>query len=274
LTGYKMPSNNSSKTTIVFVHGLFLHGESWIKWLEFFRDNGYEAVAASWPGDSESTQVTRENAAALAGYGVTEISDHVAGQLKIFKKIPILIGHSFGGLIAQNLLGRNLAAAVIAIDPAPMKGVIEIPLSTLKAFLPILGNPLNYRRVVSLNEQQFRFAFTNAVSESEARELYAAYAIPAPARPLFQGATATINPGSETKVNTANGTRGPLLLIMGTQDNVVPPVLVRSALKTYRKSAALTELKEFAGRGHSLIIDSGWQELAEYCLAWLQSKNL
>jgi non-heme chloroperoxidase len=269
-----MPSNNSSKTPVVFVHGLFLHGDSWNKWLEFFRDNGYEAVAASWPGDSETTEATRKNAAALAGYGVTEISDHVAGQLKTFEKTPALIGHSFGGLIAQNLLGRNLAAAAIAIDPAPMKGVIEIPLSTLKAFFPILGNPLNYQRAVSLTERQFRFAFTNAVSESEAMELYATYAMPAPARLLFQGATATINPGSETKVNVANGTRGPLLLISGAEDNVVPPVLVTSALKKYQASTAVTEFKEFTGRGHSLIIDSGWQELAEYCLAWLQSKHL
>jgi pimeloyl-ACP methyl ester carboxylesterase len=269
-----MISNNSSRTPVVFVHGLFLHAESWNKWLEFFRDNGYESVAASWPGDSGTTEATRKNAAALAGYGVTEISDHVAGQLKAFEKTPILIGHSFGGLIAQNLLGRNLAAAAIAIDPAPMRGVLEIPLSTLKAFLPIISNPLNYQRAVSLTEQQFRFAFTNAVSEQEARELYATYAMPAPARPLFQGATATLNPRAATKVNVANGTRGPLLLILGTEDNVVPPVLVRSALKQYHASAAVTELKEFAGRGHSLIIDSGWQELAEYCLAWLATRPI
>jgi pimeloyl-ACP methyl ester carboxylesterase len=269
-----MTTDPTAKAPIVFVHGLWLHGESWNKWIEFFRENGYDAVAANWPGDSETTVATRKNPDAVAGYGVTEIADHIAGQLNRFGRKPILIGHSFGGLLAQNLLGRDLAAAAVAIDSAPIKGVPELPLSALKSAFPVLGNPLNFTRAVSLTERQFRFGFTNAVSEQEARELYAKYAMPAPGRPLFQAATATFNPKSATKVNVANAARGPLLLISGAQDNTVPPVLVRSALKAYRKSAAVTELKEFAGRGHSLTIDSGWRELAEYSLAWLKAKRL
>jgi len=269
-----MAPNNSTKSPIVFVHGLWLHGESWNKWIEFFRANGYEAVAASWPGDAKTTEATRVNGDAVAGYGVIEIADHIAGQLKMFKTKPILIGHSFGGLLVQNLLGRDLAAAAIAIDPAPIKGVPELPLSALKSSFPVLGNPFNFRRAVSLTEPQFRFGFTNAVPEQEAKELYAKYAMPAPGRPLFQAATATFNPNSATKVNVANATRGPLLLISGGEDNIVPPVLVRSTLKAYRKSPAVTELKEFPGRGHSLTIDNGWQELAEYCLAWLKAKGV
>ena len=269
-----MSSGNSTQTPIVFVHGLWLHAESWNNWLEFFRGNGYAAVAASWPGDAETTEATRRNAAAVAGYGITEIADHIAGQLKAFKKLPILVGHSFGGLLVQNLLGRDLAAAAIAIDPGPVKGVSELPLSALKSGLPVLGNPFNYKRAVSLTEPQFRFGFTNAVSEQEAHELYAQYAMPGPGRPLFQVATAMFNPNSANKVNVANRTRGPLLLISGTADNTVPPVLVKSTLKVYRQSPAVTELKEFAGRGHSLTIDSGWRELAEYSLAWLKTKGL
>ena len=269
-----MSSDTSTRTPVVFVHGLWLHGESWNKWIEFFRQNGYDAVAASWPGDSETTAATRTNAGALAGYGVSEIADHIAAQLKAFARKPILIGHSFGGLLVQNLLGRDLAAAAIAIDPAPIKGVKELPLSALKSAFPALKNPFNFRRAVSLTEQQFRFGFTNAVSEQEASELYATYAMPAPARPLFQAATAAFNPNAATKVNVANATRGPLLLISGAQDNTVPPVLVRSTLKAYRASPAVTEFKEFAGRGHSLTIDSGWRELADYCLAWLHAKQL
>jgi pimeloyl-ACP methyl ester carboxylesterase len=269
-----MVLDDSTQTPIILVHGLWLHGESWNKWIEFFRANGYNAVAASWPGDAETTEATRRNAAAVAGYGVTEIADHIAGQLKAFARQPIVIGHSFGGLLAQNLLGRNLAAAAIAFDPAPIKGVPELPLSALKSALPVLGNPFNFSRAVSLTEQQFRFGFTNAVPEQEARELYAKYAMPAPGRPLFQAATATFNPNSATKVNVTNATRGPLLLVSGAEDNTVPPVLVRSTLKAYRKSPAVTEIKEFAGRGHSLTIDSGWRELAEYSLAWLQAKGL
>jgi len=269
-----MAPDTSTKNPIVFVHGLWLHAESWNKWMEFFRAKGYNAVAASWPGDAETTEATRQNPAAVAGYGVIEIADHIAAQLKAFAKRPILIGHSFGGLLAQNLLGRDLAAAAVAVDPAPIKGVPELPLSALKSLFPVLGNPFNFSRAVSLTEAQFRFGFTNAVPEQEARELYAKYAMPAPARPLFQAATASFNPNAATKVNVANATRGPLLLISGAQDNTVPPVLVMSTLKAYRNSPAVTEIKEFAGRGHSLTIDGGWRELAEYSLAWLQAKGL
>jgi pimeloyl-ACP methyl ester carboxylesterase len=263
-----------AKTPIVFVHGLWLHAESWNKWMQFFRENGYEATAASWPGDSESTEATRKNAKAVAGYGLTEIADHIAKQLKAFDKKPILIGHSFGGLLVQNLLGRDLAAAAIAIDPAPPKGVPELPLSALKSALPVLGNPFNFKRAVSLTEHQFRFGFTNAVPEQEAKELYAKYAMPGPGRLLFQAATATFNPNSATKVNLTNASRGPLLLVSGEKDHTVPPVMVKSNLKAYNKSPAITELKEFAGRGHSLTIDSGWRELAEYSLTWLKGKGL
>jgi pimeloyl-ACP methyl ester carboxylesterase len=259
---------------VVFVHGLWLHGESWNAWLEFFRQNGYDAVAASWPGDAETTEATRRNPAAVAGHGVAEIADHIAGQLAALGRKPILIGHSFGGLLVQNLLGRDLAAAAVAIDPAPIRGVLELPLSALRAALPVLGNPFNYGRAVALTAAQFRYGFTNAVSEPESRDLYARYAMPAPGRPLFQAATATLNPWAATRVNVANARRGPLLLISGAEDHTVPPALVRSAFRLYSSSPAVTELKEFAGRGHSLTIDSGWREIAEASLAWLRSAQL
>lgn len=269
-----MAMETTGGTPVVFVHGLWLHSESWNPWVALFRENGYDAVAASWPGDGATTEATRNNAGAVAGYGVGEIADHIAAQLTSFKRKPILIGHSFGGLLVQNLLGRDLAAAAIAIDPAPVKGVWELPFSALRAAFPVLGNPFNFSRAISLTEPQFRYAFTNSVSEEEAKELYAKYAMPAPGRPLFQAATATFNPNSATKVNTGNATRGPLLLISGANDHTVPPVLVRSTLRRYRHSPAVTELKEFAGRGHSLTIDRGWLELAEHSLSWLKGKGL
>jgi pimeloyl-ACP methyl ester carboxylesterase len=269
-----MPSGTAHRTPIVFVHGLWLHGESWSEWIQFFRENGYQASAASWPGDSDTTEATRKNADAVAGYGVGEIAEYIAGQLETLEQKPVLIGHSFGGLLVQNLLGRDLAAAAIAIDPAPIKGVPELPLSALKSAFPVLGNPLNFKKAVSLSEHQFRFGFTNALPEQEARQLYAKYAMPAPARPLFQAATATFNPNSATRVNVANKSRGPLLLVSGEKDHTVPPIIVKSTLKAYRESPAVTELKEFAGRGHSLTIDSGWREIAEYSLAWLKEKGL
>lgn len=266
-------SSAASGRPVVFVHGLWLHAESWQPWVELFRQRGYRAVAASWPGDGETTEASRQNPGAIANHGVTEIADHIASQLTGFDQKPLLIGHSFGGLLVQNLLGRDLGAAAVAIDPAPIKGVMELPLSAIKATLPVLGNPFNLKRAVSLTEEEFRFGFTNAVPEDEARALYAKYAMPAPARPLFQAATAALNPGAETRVEVGNGSRGPLLLIAGEKDTTVPPVLVRSALKRYEGSGAVTEYKEFAGRGHSLVIDSGWQEIAEHALEWLRSKG-
>ncbi len=258
---------------IVFVHGLWLHAESWNNWIEFFKGHDYAASAASWPGDGPTTEATRQNPTALAGYGVTEIADHIAEQIKASGQKPLLIGHSFGGLLVQNLLGRDLGAAAIAIDPAPIKGVSELPTSALKSAFPALGNPFNLNKAVALTEPQFRFGFTNAVSEQEAHELYVKYAMPAPARPLFQAATAMFNPNAATKVNVENTGRGPLLLISGGDDNTVPPVLVKSTLRNYSKSSAVTEIKEFPGRGHSLTIDSGWKELSAYCLGWLQGKG-
>jgi len=268
-----MSSPPASKHPVVFVHGLWLHAESWSPWIEFFQHHGYRAVAASWPGDAETTQATRRNPDAVAGHGVTEIARHVAEQLKAFDRKPILIGHSFGGLLVQNLLGRDLAAAAIAIDPAPIKGVPELPFSVLRATWPVLGNPFNFGRAVSLTEAQFRYGFANAVSAAQARSLYERYAMPAPARPLFQAATAMFNPHAATQVDVANANRGPLLLVSGSSDHTVPPVLVKSALKRYARSLAQTEFKEFPGRGHSLVIDDGWRELAEYSVQWLQSKQ-
>ncbi|TAK31257.1 MAG: alpha/beta fold hydrolase [Myxococcaceae bacterium] len=269
-----MSSESASRRPVVFVHGLWLHAESWSPWVRLFRESGYDAVAASWPGDSETTEATRNNPGALAGYGVAEIADHIAGQLAGLPQKPIVIGHSFGGLLAQNLLGRDLAAAAIAIDPAPIKGVLELPASALRAVLPVVANPFNFNRAVSLTEAQFRYAFTNAVSEAESRELYARYAMPAPARPLFQAATAALNPNAATRVNVANASRGPLLLLAGELDHTVPSAVVRGALKQYGASPAVTEYKAFEGRGHSLVIDSGWPEIAAHCLSWLRGRGL
>jgi pimeloyl-ACP methyl ester carboxylesterase len=267
-------SSSNGKTSVLFVHGLWLHGDSWNNWIELFRARGYDAIAASWPGDGASAEATRSRPNALAKHGVKDIADHIAIQIARLGKKPVVIGHSFGGLLAQNLLGRNLASAAIAIDPAPIKGVLQLPLSALRAAFPVLSNPLNYGKSVSLTEPQFRFAFANAVPEREARELYAKHAIPAPGRPLFQAASAAFNPAAETRVNVSNGKRGPLLFISGSTDHTVPPVVVKSAFRMYRRSSATTELHEFENRGHSLTIDSGWREVADYCLAWMQGKGL
>jgi non-heme chloroperoxidase len=261
------------KRKIVFIHGLWIHASSWQYWMKFFEEKGYETLNPSWPGDSATVEASRANADAIANRGVAEVADSYAKIIAGFPDLPIVIGHSFGGLLAQIILGRGLAAAAVAIDPAPIKGVWQLPFSALKASFPVLGNPLNLKKAISLSFGQFRYGFANAISEPEAKELYDRWTIPAPARPLFQAATATFNPSSETKVDTSNTTRGPLLITGGEKDNIAPPVLGRASQKKYDPSV-LTDFKLFEGRGHSLILDHGWREVAEYASAWLQKNGL
>ena len=261
-----------AKKTIVFIHGLWIHASSWQPWMDFFNQHGYETLNPGWPGDSPTVAECRANPQPIANRGVTEIADSYAKVIASLPEPPIVIGHSFGGLIAQVILGRGIAAAGIAIDPAPIKGVWQLPFSALKASFPVLGNPFNLKKAVSLTFNQFRYGFANAVPEEEAKELYDRWTIPAPARPLFQAATATFA-GSETKVNTANTTRGPLLITGGEKDHIAPPILGKASLKKYN-SSVITEFKLFEGRGHSLIVDHGWKEVAEYSLAWLNKNGL
>jgi len=261
-----------AKRTIVFVHGLWIHASSWQPWMDFFKQQGYETLNPGWPGDSATVAECRANPQAIANRGVKEIADSYAKVIESLPEPPIVIGHSFGGLITQILVGRGIAAAGIAIDPAPMKGVWQLPLSALKASLPLLGNPFNFKKAKSLTFGQFNYGFANAVPEKEARELYDRWTIPAPCRPLFQAALATVA-GSETKVDTANTVRGPLLITGGEKDNIAPPVLGKASMKKY-SSSVVTDFKLFEGRGHSLIVDHGWKEVAEYAFGWLKENGL
>ena len=241
--------------------------------MEVYREAGYEPVAPGWPGEPPTVAEAREKPDLVANMS---IDDAIAYYTKIIQALdakPIIIGHSFGGLFAEKLLGQDLAVAAVAIDPAQIKGVLPLPLAQLRAALPALGNPANLHKAVSLTAKQFRFGFGNELSEEESDALFEQWAIPSPARPLFQAAAANFSVHSEAKVNTANETRGPLLLISGKQDHTVPDVSTRSTLKQYRDSAAVTELKQFEGRGHSLTIDSGWREVADATLEWLAANT-
>jgi non-heme chloroperoxidase len=256
-----------AKRTILFIHGLWIHASSWQPWLEFFKQQGYQTLNPGWPGDSTTVAECRTNPQTIANRGVTEIANSFAKVIESLAEPPIVIGHSFGGLIAQIILGRGIAAAGIAIDPAPIKGVWQLPFSVLKASFPVLGNPFNFKKAISLTFNQFRYGFANAVPEKEARELYDLWTIPAPGRPLFQAATATFA-GSETRVNTKNNTRGPLLITGGEKDHIAPPIFGKASLGKY-SSSVITEFKLFGGRGHSLIVDHGWAEIAGYSHEWL-----
>jgi len=260
-------------TAVVFIHGLWLPATSWQPWMDLFAESGYQSTAPLWPGEAETIAETRIHPERQAGKGLAEIINHFAAELSKFDTKPIVVGHSVGGLIAQALLGRNLAAAAIAIDPAQIKGVLALPLAQLKSAFPALGNPRNRGRAITLTQSQFRYAFGNAISEHESNELHDKWMIPSPVRPLFEAAVANFNPSSPAKVNTGNATRGPLLLMSGTKDHTVPDAVTRATYKQYRKSSAVTELQQF-DRGHSLTVDSGWRELAHAGVAWLQGKAL
>jgi len=262
------------KTPVVFIHGLWLHATSWQPWIDFFQQAGYEATAPEWPGVPDTVAEAREHPELQAGKGIADAVEHYAQIIRPAAAKPIVIGHSFGGLIAQHLLGQDLAAAAVAIDPAPIKGVLVLPPAQLRAAFPVLSSPANRNRTVSLTAAQFRYAFGNALSEQESAQLYDAWTIPAPGRPLFEAAFANFTRHSPAKVNTRNSARGPLLLISGQKDHTVPDVVTHSTFKQYRHSTAVTDLRRLAGRGHSLTIDSGWREVADTALNWLNAHKL
>jgi pimeloyl-ACP methyl ester carboxylesterase len=261
-------------TPVLFIHGLWLHATSWEPWIHLFRDAGYDPSAPGWPGDSDTVEASRANPESIGDHGIDDVVAHFSEIIDRLPTPPILIGHSFGGMIAQKLLGQDRAVAAIAIDAAQIKGVLPVPLSALKATLPVFKNPANKHRAVSLTAEQFRFAFANAVSEEESQQLYDHWTIPAPGRPLFEAAAANFNPHSPAKVAVDNQNRGPLLLITGGKDHTVPESVTRSTLKQYRHSEAITDFLEFPDRSHSLTIDSGWREVADACVLWLQKQSL
>jgi len=263
-------ANSSGRTPVVFVHGLWLLPSSWDRWATLFEDAGYSAVKPGWPDDPETVAEAKAHPQVFAGKTVGQVADHFAAVIKGLNKKPAIIGHSFGGLLTQILAGRGLAAVSVAIDPAPFRGVLPLPVSALKAASPVLSNPANRSKAIPLTYEQFRFAFANAVSEEEAKQLYEEFAVPAPGAPLFQAATANLNPWTEAKVNTINPDRGPLLIIDGEKDNTVPWAIANASYKRQKRNPGVTEITQIAGRGHALTIDSGWKEVAETALAFVQ----
>ncbi|MGH8836731.1 MAG: alpha/beta hydrolase [Actinomycetes bacterium] len=264
----------TEQTPVVFAHGLWLHAMSWAPWVELFRTAGYDPVAPAWPGEPDTVEQARAKPEQMAGTGINAVTDHYAQIIATLPAKPIVIGHSFGGLIVQRLLGQGIAAAGIAIDAAPIRGVILLPPSALRVASIALRNPRNRNRAVALSREQFRYGFGNALPERESDELYDRWAIPSTGKPLFEAAAANLSPRSPAKVDTGNPSRGPLLLIAGGADRTVPASVTRSTLKLYRKSPAVTGYQEFPSRGHSLTVDHGWHDVADAALTWLKEQLL
>jgi non-heme chloroperoxidase len=263
-------ANASGLVPVVFVHGLWLLPSSWDRWATLFQDAGYVALKPGWPDDPETVADAKEHPENFAHKGVGDIADHLEEILGQLDRKPAIIGHSFGGLVAQILAGRGMSAATVAIDPAPFRGVLPLPISVLRATSPVLGNPANYNRAVPLTYEQFRYGFANAVDEDEARELYERYSVPGAGQPLFQAATANFNPWTEAKVDTKNPDRGPLLIVSGDKDHTVPTAVAKAAYKKQSRNEGVTEFVEISGRGHALTIDSGWREVANTALEFVR----
>jgi pimeloyl-ACP methyl ester carboxylesterase len=255
---------------VVFVHGLWMLSGSWDPWRKFFDEAGYSTVAPSWPDDPDTVEEGNANPDRFAGKTVGQIAAHLESTIGKLTMPPVVIGHSFGGLLVQILAGRGLAKATVAIDPAPFRGVLPLPISALRSAFPVLKNPANRRRAVALTYDEFRYGFANAVEPDEAKELHQRFAVPGSGRPLFQAATANFNPGTDCKVDSRNPNRGPLLIVSGEKDHIVPWSIANASYKRQKRNSAVTEIIEIPGRGHSLVIDHGWREVADTALAFVQ----
>jgi pimeloyl-ACP methyl ester carboxylesterase len=253
---------------IVLIHGLWLSSLSWEHWVERFKMRGCEVHAPNWPGMDGGVEAVRRDPSTLDNIGIAEIVEHYERFIKKLDRTPIIMGHSFGGLVAQILLDHGLGIAGVAIDPAPVKGVYRLPYSTLKASFPVLKNPANNHRTVMLTPEEFHYAFTNTITLEQSEAYYQRYAVPGPGRPLFQAAFANFSPSDVTRVDFHNDKRAPLLIIAGGADHTVPPSVSRSTAKVQHRSKAITALKEFPDRPHFILGLPGWEEVADFALAW------
>jgi len=263
-------ANAAGRTPVVFIHGLWLLPSSWDRWAKVFEEAGYAPVTASWPDDPETVEEARANPEVFAKKTVGQVADHVGEVIGKLASKPAVIGHSFGGLLAQIIAGRGLSAATVAIDPAPFRGVLPLPISSLRSAMPVLGNPANRGRAVALTLDQFKYGWANALSEDEAKQLHETFHVAAPGAPLFQAATANLNPRTEAKVDSKNPDRGPLLIIDGEKDHTVPWPIANASFKKQRRNPGVTEIEKIPNRGHALTIDSGWREVADKALAFVK----
>ncbi|WP_305093075.1 alpha/beta hydrolase [Prescottella sp. R16] len=265
-------SPRSPVPPVMFVHGLWLAAASWDRWQDKFAAAGFPTLAPTWPGEAPSIDDTRAHADDQAGIGIDEITAHFAEAIAPLHRKPIVVGHSFGGLIAQKLLAADVAAAAVAIDPAQIQGVKTIPLAQLKSSFPVLGNPANAKRSITLTPDAFAYGFGNTLARDESDELYEHWSIPSPGRPLFQAAFANFAPGSPAHVDTGVE-RGPLLIVGGGRDHTVPESVSRATHHRYHKAHTENDYMVFADRGHSLTVDHGWEEIADEVLDWLAAKG-
>src|SRR5262249_22244412 len=267
-------ANASGATPVVFVHGLWLLPSSWDRWVTLFEEAGYVGVTPGWPDDPNTVAEAKDHPEVFAGKGISQIADYEEGIIRRLDRKPVIMGHSFGGLLTEILAGRGLAVASVAISPAPFRGVLPLPIAALRTASAALRNPprtpANWNRAVPLTYEQFRYSFANVVGEDEAKELYLGYSVPGAGEPLFQAASANLNPWSEAQVDSTNPERGPMLIISAYSDHTGPGARADAAYKKEKRNQGVTEIVKMSGRGHSLTIDAGWREVAETALEFVR----
>jgi pimeloyl-ACP methyl ester carboxylesterase len=263
-------ANASARTPVVFIHGLWLLPSSWDNWAGVFEEAGYAAVTPVWPDDPETVEQARAHPDVFAKKTLGQIADHTAEVIGQLQKKPAVMGHSTGGLLAQMIADRGLSAATVAIDPGPFRGVLPLPLSALKSAGPVLKNPLNRGKAITLTLDQFKYGWANALSDEEAKSLYETYHVAAPGAALMQMANANLNPLTEAKLDPKNPARGPLLIVDGEKDHTVPWAIANASYKKQSRNEAVTEIAKIPNRGHSLTIDSGWREVCDTALEFVK----
>ncbi len=263
-------ANASGSTPVVFIHGLWLLPSSWNNWADFFKEAGYAPLTPDWPDDPETVEQARASPDLLAGKTLKQVAEHTAEVINALDKKPVVIGHSTGGLLAQMLAGQGLSAATVAIDPGVFRGVLPLPASVLKGVGPFLVDPRTRGRAITLTFDQFKYGWTNALDDKEAKDLYDTYHVAASGIALVQMGNANLNPRTEAKVDTKNPDRGPLLIIDGEKDHTVPWAIANAAYKRQRRNPGVTEIVKMPNRGHALTIDHGWQEVAQTALDFVE----
>ena len=263
-------ANASGNTPVVFIHGLWLLPSSWDNWADFFKRAGYAPLTPDWPDDPATVEEARANPEVLAKKTLGQVADHTAEIIAKLEKKPVVMGHSTGGLVAQMLAGRGLSAATVAIDPGPFRGVLPLPVSALRSAFPVLKNPLNRGKAITLTFDEFKYGWANALDDDEAKELYETFHVAAPGVALMQMANANVNPWTEAKVDTKSPDRGPLLITDGEKDHTVPWGIANAAYKRQKRNPGVTEIVKVPNRGHALTIDHGWQDVAQTSLDFVK----
>jgi alpha-beta hydrolase superfamily lysophospholipase len=254
--------------TIVLIHGLWMTPRSWEHWIDRFERRGYRVLAPSWPGMEAEVEALRRDPAPIARLDVRRIVGHYETIIRELDQPPVVMGHSFGGAFTLLLLDRGLGAAGVAIAPAAVRGIRDVPLTTLRSIFPVLRNPLNVRRAVPLSRSRFHYAFTNTLTPQQSQAIYERYHVPAAGRVLFQGALANLLPRTPLRVDFGREDRAPLLVLGGGADHIVPARVAAKIARAYAASPSPTHYEQYAGRSHHTLGQDGWEAVADYALAW------